>query len=423
MALKATRTRGLETQRRETAGKRKRSAPAQSIRGKLAADELREQIARSAAALEAALAARDLSSFYRVFRSTDLPFLAPIHAADARGLTGACFDVLHRLGSLSPAVALAIENHYYVSSALATFPVRGDRAFAARREALVRSIVTGRFFVANTNSRVHTDKVGSFGSRARREADGIRVSGSAAYMSLASHGDVVFYMTQIEDEGPAVLVSPLRDNPGIEVGPLLFPNAMVDSDTRRVIFHDYLVPNENVLMVGNNEAMSKLVTFQLTWHQGLLAAPFLGAAARALEEARGFLRAVRGPDGRPLAELDGMAVDVGRMAIRYRAACALTHEAGEALERLAGGDPSLAEFGEAFDLACAAKQFGTKCAEEIVGEVRRIIGARAFAGSHPLERLSQEVMFGPLGGEVNAFIERRYGRRALGDTEFLSNRW
>ncbi|HTQ81305.1 MAG TPA: acyl-CoA dehydrogenase family protein [Thermoanaerobaculia bacterium] len=425
MASKASRSRGrAATTQSRSKEKTLRAAPEQAgIRGKLSAEELEEQIGRSAAALQKALAAGDLAPFYQTYRSTDLPFLAPIYSGDARGLTRACFEVLHRLGSHSPAVALAIENHYYVSSALATFPADGNPALKERRDGLVRSVVADRLLVANTNSRVHADRVGSIGTRARREEGGFRVRGESAYMSLASEGDLVFFLTLIEDEGPAILVAPLRDNPGIEIGPLLFPRAMVDSDTRRVTFRDYFLPAENLLLAGNSEAMAKLATFQITWHQALLPGPFLGAAARALEEARVFLRSVQGPNGQPLAELDGMVVDLGRMAIRYRAACCLTHQAGEALELLTYGDPPLAAFEEAFDYACAAKQFGMRCAEEIVAAVRRMIGARAFTGSHPLERLSQEVMFGPLGGEVNAFIERRYGRRVLGEAEFLSNRW
>jgi alkylation response protein AidB-like acyl-CoA dehydrogenase len=111
------------------------------------------------------------------------------------------------------------------------------------------------------------------------------------------------------------------------------------------------------------------------------------------------------------------------MVIRYRSACCTARAAGKALESIARRRAKLPEFVDALDLACAAKQVGTRYAEEIVAEVRRIIGGRAFTGAHPLERLSQEVMFGPLSGEVNAVIERRYGRRVLGEGDFLANRW
>jgi alkylation response protein AidB-like acyl-CoA dehydrogenase len=400
---------------------RRRSVPQRP--SKPAARDLKDQLARCAAALEEGLDRKDLSHFYRTFRATDLPFLPHAYAEQPQGLARACFDVLHKLGGISPAVGLAVENHYYAIAALATFPVGDDPSLEARRRSLLQRILAGRFLVANTNTRVHVDKVNSLGSAARRENGGYRVSGTAAYMSLASESDLMFFLTQIEGEGLAIFVAPLRGNPEIEVGPLLFPTSMVDSDTRRVTFHDPFLAEENALVVGRSEQTSRLMAYQLAWHQALLTVPFLGAAARALAEARRFLLAVRGPNGQPLAELDGMIVDVGRMAIRYRSACCIAHQAGDALERLARRRAPLAAMGEAFELACAAKQVGPKCAEEIVSEVRRVIGGRGFTGAQPIERLSQEVIFGPLGGEVNAFIERRYGRLVLDGKTFTGADW
>ena len=54
---------------------------------------------------------------------------------------------------------------------------------------------------------------------------------------------------------------------------------------------------------------------------------------------------------------------------------------------------------------------------------RRIVGARTYAGGGQLERLSQEIVFGPLGPEVSAVIERRLGTRALDDESFLDPWW
>jgi alkylation response protein AidB-like acyl-CoA dehydrogenase len=388
--------------------------PARPKAGALAA-----QVARSAAALEEAMEKQDLSIFYRAFRATDLPILAPLYRADPRGLYGACFAVLRRLGSISPAVGVAVYNHYAVTCSLATFPT-DQPELAARREEVLQSLLSGRLLVANTTSRVHTDKVGTFGTIARADGDGYRISGSAAYMSLATESALVFSFTQVEGQGFAIFLAPLP-NDQIEIGPYLFPRAMIDSDTRRVTFHDAFVSAENMLLLDR-----RMGSWQMAWHQALFPLPFLGAAARALDEARKFLRTVRGPSDRPLAELDGMVLDVGRMAIRYRGACALARQAGETLEAIAHRPHRPQKpipLGDAYLLAAAAKQTGTKCAEEIVQQVRHIIGGRTFTGDHPLERLSQEVMFAPLGGELNAVIERQYGQLALGEGDFVSYPW
>lgn len=386
--------------------------------------DYREQIETAAAALELALAQNNLAEFYKVFRSTDLPFVGARYEGDAHGLFRVCFDVLHRLGGLSPAAALAVENHYYVSSAIATFPTAGDEARDSRRRSLLDSIMAGRLLVANTNSKVHGGKLGEIGTRARREEGGFRVDGKAAYTSLATQGDLLVFITQIEGEGPAVFsITPMQNNPGVKIGDYLFPSAMIDSDTRQITFNDLFLPEESLLAGGDDRHAGLLFSFEMAWHQLLIPALYLGAAARAIEEARAFLQATRGRDERPLSELDGMIIDVGRLAIEYRSACCVVLQAGQALGEVKELPRDSQLLDRALDLASAAKYVGTRCAETVVTATRRIIGARAFVGGHHLERLSQEVMFASLGPEVSAVIERRYGKKVLDGHSFFDLRW
>lgn len=387
------------------------------------AKALDAELARVVTALEEGLTHRDLSAFYQTLRATHLPSIVEFYTRDPRGLSRACFNILHSIGSVSPAAGVAIENHYYVLATLTTFPIRNNPELAARRESVLQRVIRERLLLANTTLRVHEEKVAAYGARARRDGDGFRVNGSGAFMSLAREGDLLFFFVFIDGTEPAFFLTPLRDNTGVEVGPLLFPEAMVDSDTRRVTMHDHYLSADDLLVKGRNEETSKLVNLQFAWHQALLPAPFLGAAARAIEETRKFLRTVKAPNDRPLAELDGMLTDVGRMAIRYRSACCVAHQAGERLEALARRDPKPSELADAVDLACAAKRTAAQTAEEIVAEARRIIGPRVFTGGHPLERISAEVVFAPLVGEPFALLDRRYGRLVLGEDDFTARRW
>jgi len=384
----------------------------------------REQMVTVTASLEDAIARKDFTDFYKTFRSTDLPFMPAAYQSDARGLFRLCFELLSRLGGVSPATALAIENHFYVSSAIATFPTANDPVMDANRQALVQSTVDRRMLVANTNSKIHGGKLGEIGTCARRVARGFRINGKAAYTSLACQGDILVFITEIEGEGHAIFaITPMQGNPGIEIGPFLFPSAMLDSDTRQITFHDLFVPEESLLANAENKNISLLFGFEMAWHQLLIPALYLGAAARALEEARKFLRATRGRDERPLAELDGMVIDMGRLALDYSSSCCVLLQAGDALGEVKCLPQDAALLERAVDLASAAKYTGTRCAEAIVTSVRRIIGARSFAGGHHVERLSQEVMFASLGPEVSAVIERRYGKRVLQEQSFLGVQW
>lgn len=378
------------------------------------------EIALVAAALDEALARNDLSHFYRAFRATRLPFLCGELQDDAARLFPACFEVVHRLGAISPAVALAVENHYYVTSAIATFPTAADPQLHRRRGELLAAIVERRLLVANTNSKVHGATIGAIGTSARRDGDGFVLTGMAAYTSLATEADLLVLMTELEGAGPAVFaIEPMQGNPGIAIGPYLFPDAMLDSDTRRITFEDVRLPANALIAGGHDELAMLLFPFEMVWHQLLIPALYLGAAARAIEETRAFLAATKGRDGRPLAELDGMIVDVGRMSLEYRAARLGVEKAGDAIAgvRRLPHDAPLVE--RASLLASAAKYAGTRAAESIVTAARRIVGARTFAGGAVLERLSQEVVFASLGPEVSAVIERRYGRQALEAGSFL----
>jgi alkylation response protein AidB-like acyl-CoA dehydrogenase len=381
---------------------------------------LNAELAAAAEALEQSLAAGSLSHFYKVFRSTSLPFLCGEYKDDAGRLFPACFDVVHRLGSISPAAGLAVENHYYVTSAIATFPTHGDALLERKRAAILDAVVEGRLLVANTNSKVHTPRIGEIGTKARREGSGFQVSGTAVYTSLASEADLLVLMTELEGSGFAVFaIEPMQGNPAIEIGPYLFPAAMIDSDTRRITFHNLELPESALIATAEQGLARYLFPFEMAWHQVLIPALYLGAAAGAIEEARAFLTTARGRDGNPLAALDGMVTDMGRLAIEYRAAMCAVEKAGEALAGVRQLPRDAEQVDRALGLAGVAKYVGTRSAESIVTAARRIVGARAFGGGCALERISQEVMFASLGPEVSAVLERRAGKQALEAHSFL----
>lgn len=376
-----------------------------------------ETLDRVSSALESGLAGNDLTEFYDVLRASELPFIAAAHDGDSCGLARACRDIIHRLGGLSPAVALAFENHLFITAVLATLSIQ-DKVQEERARAILERVGKERLFVGHTGSKIHTDKLGAIGTLARREGDGFRITGSAAYTSLATQSDLLLFVTRLEEGGWAIFIAPLCNQPGIEIGPFLFPRAMIDSDTRRIEFRDLFLPEESLLKGGKGKDMLMLNQFEVTWHMTLVAALYLGAAASAIEEVRRFLRSVSTQEGLRLAELDGMVVDAGRLALRYRTARAVLDHAVESLGRLSQDVLDPQRVAQTFELATMAKYVGTNYAEEIVTQARRIIGARSFTGGHPLERLSMEAPFGPLGPEPNAFIERLHGRSILGEKPF-----
>ena len=375
-----------------------------------------QQLDALTATLEEGLARDDLAPFWKFFRSTDLPFLCGPLASKPRELFNRCCEVVHRVGAYSPAAAFAIENHYFVCASVATYPATGDPRLEQTRNAMLGIIVGGRLLVANSASVTHGKKLGQLGTTVVREGTKFRLNGRTSFVSLASQADVLVLGAVIENEGQALFGVPMKITPGIEIGPFLFPSAMLDSDTRQVIFNDVLLGPESLISTPATQTIQTLKDFELLWHQTLSAAVYLGAASGALDEARRFLLGTQGVDGRPLAELDGMITDMGRLYLDYYAACSVVTEAGNAVAQVRSLPEDEARLADAFRLARTCKYVGTRSAEALVTAARRIVGTRTFTGGHRLERLSKEVMFGSLSLEVGAAVERRVGREALQET-------
>jgi len=384
-------------------------------------DRLTDQMSEVAARLDAALLAGDLRTFYSALRASDLPLLPFYFDLEPTTLYRLSADLLHRLGSRSPAVALAVEQHFYMVGAIATMPLQlGAEALQLPRRTLLTALSRNRCLLANTNAQVHSERLGAYGTLARRDGDGFRVNGSSTFMSMATEGDMIVFLAPLAEEDQLVaFFADLKGNPTIEVGSFTFPNAMLDSDTRRVSFHDTPLRPENVLTTSLDSHFRALFAYTIVWHQGLLGALYLGAAAGAFAAVRRFCQDTALRDGRRLAEVDSVVADLGRLALRYQAAWSLVQRVERGLEALTR---SASDLPTVLDLASAAKYTATSCAEEVVATARRILGARAFTGGNAIERLSQEVVFGTLSLELTPTIERKFGLRVLEDrlAEFAS---
>src|SRR5215475_5902969 len=79
------------------------ASPRGSRPNRLSAEIFEAELTQVAAALEEGVAQRDLSRFYQALRATHLPAIAEFYTQDPRGLSRICFDILHRIGSISPA--------------------------------------------------------------------------------------------------------------------------------------------------------------------------------------------------------------------------------------------------------------------------------------------------------------------------------
>lgn len=328
-------------------------------------------------------------------------------------------DLVHSLGTRFPALGLAVENHLMACAVVASFPLESHDPLRVPLERLKRRLRGVRPYVANTASYVHSGKPRTIGTCMIRESGHYLLRGKAAFVSLASHADCLIVASRTTEGLPiGAILHGVREDARVRYGDVVFPVGMLDSDTKSVEFLDLEVPFDQVL---EGPSFAEFLTYAYIWHQGLLAALYLGAAAGALEEGRRFSHRLQGPDGRPLSEMDGHVVDIGRNYVRYLTCCSQVSELGKSL-KLTSADRAT-NLRELFLMAARAKYVGTRCAEEIVTYVRRFIGTRGFSGEQVIERLTNEVIFGPLGPELHPLIERMHGTLALEAEVFPRKRW
>ena len=197
----------------------------------------------------------------------------------------------------SVGAAYALEHHYFV--------LGGARMYlelhpAADLERLLDRARESRFLVANTRAAVHTKVAFSEGARATRDGDGYRVNGQASFVSLAAFADLLWLQIEFR-AGNAVFLIGLRDRDSIQFGDLSFAKMLVESETRSLSFHETRIEANERLQVPEDDLgpQGKLAATLELWHDSLIAAQFLGAAAGALEELVAFATEMKSWSGKP----------------------------------------------------------------------------------------------------------------------------
>jgi alkylation response protein AidB-like acyl-CoA dehydrogenase len=365
---------------------------------------------RIAEAVAGCAPAERFETFFRLIRGSEIPYVACDRAITAERLYDETFRSLFILGSASLPLAVGLTMHQYVTCALATMPIR-DPELSPATHRLLSEIRDRRELIA----------IGSVGDNVRpigvpRDTIAIvdgRAKGRTRFTSMASQAD---RLTFIGSSGEALGFYVVRTRAeGVSIGDRAFTDAMADADTRSIEV-DAPIDGGNVL-TRNDDLTRFAMYYGTAWFEGLISAAYLGAAARALDAARAFAHSVAA-GGAPLADLDGVRVEIGRLGIQLEAALGLRDHVARSFARLGTGDPRRA-IDDLVSACAVAKHASTRIAEEIVTGARRLIGARSMAPGSIVQEISQQVAFGPLHPKVSAIVERDMGERILSFGSFL----
>ena len=228
---------------------------------------------------------------------------------------------------------------------------------------------------------------------ARREADHYVINGTKTWISNGIEGSCFALLVKTDPKaeprhkGMSLFIAPKQA--GLRVGRKLVKLGYKAIDSAELIFEDYRVSAEH--LIGEVEGRG---FYQAT---GGLELGRINVAARGIGIAEGALRLateyaqIRRTFGKPIAEHQAIALKLGEMVTRARAARLLTLDAAAAFDR-----------GMRCDLeAGIAKYFASEAALENSTESLRIHGAYGYSQEYDIERLYRDAPLTCIGEGTN----------------------
>jgi alkylation response protein AidB-like acyl-CoA dehydrogenase len=228
---------------------------------------------------------------------------------------------------------------------------------------------------------------------ARRAGDHYVINGTKTWITNGIEGSCFALLVKTDPKaeprhkGMSLFIAPKQA--GLRVGRKLEKLGYKAIDSAELIFEDYRIPAEH--LIGEVEGQG---FYQAT---GGLELGRINVAARGVGIAEGALRLateyaqVRRTFGKPIAEHQAIALKLGEMVTRARAARLLTLDAAAAFDR-----------GMRCDMeAGMAKYFASEAALENSTESLRIHGAYGYSQEYDIERLYRDAPLTCIGEGTN----------------------
>jgi len=228
---------------------------------------------------------------------------------------------------------------------------------------------------------------------ARRDGGDYVINGTKTWISNGIEGSCFALLVKTDPgaqprhKGMSLFIAPKQK--GFTVGRKLEKLGYKSIDSAELVFEDYRIPADH--LIGETEGQG---FYQAT---GGLELGRINVAARGVGIAEGALKLateyaqVRQTFGKPIAEHQAIALKLGEMATRARAARLLTLDAAAAFDR-----------GERCDMeAGMAKYFASEAALENSTESLRIHGAYGYSKEYDIERLYRDAPLTCIGEGTN----------------------
>lgn len=311
--------------------------------------------------------------------------------------------IVMRISSVWMAITGIFNSHLMLALAIEKF------GSAGQKRSWLPKLASGelRGGLALTEPDAGTDLQG-IRMTARRDGDHYLINGTKTWISNGIHGSVFALLVKTDAaaqpryKGMSLFIAPA--GPGFRVGRKLEKLGYNAIDSAELVFEDYRIPCDH--LIGEVEGQG---FYQATGGLELgrinVAARGVGIAEGALELATRYAQ-VRKTFGKPIVEHQAIALKLGEMATRARAARLLTLDAARAFD---GGERCDLEAG-------MAKYFASEAALENSTESLRIHGAYGYSKEYDIERLYRDAPLTCIGEGTNEMqrliIARQWLKRA-----------
>ncbi|MCY4041214.1 MAG: acyl-CoA dehydrogenase family protein [Gammaproteobacteria bacterium] len=255
--------------------------------------------------------------------------------------------------------------------------------------------------LALTEPNAGTDLQG-ITTRATREGDDYVINGTKTWISNGIEGGAVALLVKTDVDadpprrGMSMFIAPKLDpetgapHQGFDTGRKLEKLGYKGIDSAELVFEDYRLDAERHLVSGEEGQGFYMAVGGLELGRINVASRSVGIAQRALSEATAYAQ-TRRTFGKPIAEHQAIALKLGEMATRTRAAELLTLDAAAHYDA-----------GKRCDMeAGMAKYFASEAAVSNALEAMRVHGGYGYSKEYPIERLYREAPLMCIGEGTN----------------------
>jgi len=283
-------------------------------------------------------------------------------------------SVLEELATGSVSLAVGLSVHH-----LAAFGVH-DYGSDALKERYLSKLTSGEWLGAYALSEAGSGSdAASLATKASREGDGWRLSGSKRFISHGGEAEYYLVMARTGGEGPKGISAFVLEKgyPGFEFGKPEEKMGWNASPMRELLFDGAEVPGEN--LVGEEGQGFTIALAALDGGRLGMAACSVGVAQAALDAAVAFTKA-REQFGRPVIEFQGLQFMLADMHAQIEAARRLYREAARARDEGVGTPVSCS----------VAKLFASDVAMRVTTDAVQAHGGYGYMKEYPVERYMRE---------------------------------